>query len=34
MKLAEALVKIKDLKGKSAELQRVTFEDATFDVVD
>ncbi|KKM62750.1 hypothetical protein LCGC14_1518470 [marine sediment metagenome] len=34
MKLAEALVRIKDLKGKSAELQRVTYEDATFDIVD
>ena len=34
MKLAEALVRIKDLKGKSAELQRVVYSDATFDVVD
>lgn len=34
MKLAEALIRIKDLKGKSAELQRVVYDDATFDVVD
>jgi hypothetical protein len=34
MKLAEALVRIKDLKGKSAELQRVAYEDAIFEVVD
>lgn len=34
MKLAEALVRIKDLKGKSAELQRIVFEDSTFEVVD
>lgn len=34
MKLAEALVRVKDLKGKFAELQQVVYSDATFEVVD
>lgn len=34
MKLAEALVRIKDLKGKFTELQRVLYSDQLFQVVD
>jgi len=34
MKIAEALVKIKDLKGKFAELTRVIYSDTTFELLD
>ena len=34
MKIAEALTKIKDLKGKSAKLHQTLMADATFQVID
>lgn len=34
MKIAEALVRIKDLKGRCAELQRIIASDSKFDLID
>jgi len=34
MKLAEALIRIKDLKGKAAELNRVVYTDTVFERID